>query len=544
MSEAAAAFDALCDEFFAVWFRYHPDVAAEAGVGGYERLLPAQSDDEISALGAWLESLIVAVEEMDYSALDAGRRTDLRLMFSAARVEHQELLEDDWRHRDPLRFLPVGEIYHLTLRRPEDVRDSLAGLLRQVPRYLHRALAQLHAMAELIAPESVAAAVDEAARGRCYLRELAGSPWLRRNCHGWSEIEGLVDAACDAFAAYGDAMRGEIAARAAGRLGCGEDRLRFLFKHRHFMELNSESARILFSDLLARTNEALADICADRGLEPQEALAHLNTATVNRRRRLEVCRNEAERLNEFLQRTDLLRTPDASLQISERPACPRPMRFGADYVPDRAAGAGTFFLGASPDACGGESLTFLRGRCLDKTWGGAHLLAFVAGDAGWRLPRRLCGAASLVGGWRLYLYERLDELDYLDADDRLFALLQRQWAIKRALLDLDLHLGAITGNDALSRLEGIPGGDTAELVRLARRPGDALAAALGWQAISRARRKEFRYTESQFHDRLLSYGRIPLPLILDAELGAAGWCEIAAELGISSEKRPESAIPQ
>ncbi len=537
MSEADAAFDAVAEEFFSVWFRYHPDVAAEAGVSGFERLLPAQSDDEVSALGGWLESLIVALEELDYGSLDADRRIDLRLMFSAARVEHQELLEQDWRHRDPLRYLPVGEIFQLTLRQPEDVGDSLAGLLRQVPLYLRRALDQLRAMAELIAPEVVDAAVDEAQRGRCYLRELAGSSWLRRHCHGWSEIERLVDAACDAFAGYGDSLRGEIANRAAGRLGCGGEHLRFLLKHRHYIELKPDRVRTLLEDALAGADDALASQCAHMRLEPDGAVAHLNANRVNGGGRLDAFRSEAERLAGFLLDTGLLSIPDVPLRISERPACPRPLRFGTDYVPDYATGTATFFLGAMQDGEQGEPLSVLHGRCLDRTWCGAHLLAFAAGDVGWHLPRRLCCGTSLVGGWRLYVRDRLDVLGYLEPDDRIFARLQRQWAIRRALLDLDLHLGSVAGSEALSRLEGIAGADTVELVHLARRPGDALAAVLGWLAMSRARDFLMRtegggLSESGFHGRLLSRGRIPLPLILEAELGGEAWSEIARGLGI------------
>ena len=164
MSDEAAAFDALAEEFFSVWFRYHPDVAAAAGVRGYEHLLPAQTDDELAALGAWLETLVVALEEIDYWLLDADRRIDLRLMFGAARVEHQELLERDWRHRDPLRFLPVAEIYHLTLQPPSHVREVLAVLLGAVPDYLRLALSHLRSMAELVSPVLVDAAIEEAER--------------------------------------------------------------------------------------------------------------------------------------------------------------------------------------------------------------------------------------------------------------------------------------------------------------------------------------------------------------------------------------------
>lgn len=537
MSEADAAFDALAEEFFSVWFRYHPDVAADAGVGGFESLLPAQSDDEVSALGGWLESLIVALEELDYEALGADRRIDLRLMFSAARVEHQELLEQDWRHRDPLRYLPVGEIFQLTLRQPRDLRDALAGLLAQVPAYLRRALAQLHAMAELIAPELVAAALDEVDRGRCYLRELAGSAWLRKTCHGWSEIEGLLDAACDSLALYADALRGEIAGRAAGRLGCGEEHLHFLLKHRHFMELNQESVRVLLADESARARESLETACADMGLAPDQALPHLDATVVAGSRCLDRCRREAERLEGLLRKTKLFSVPDRPLRISERPACPRPLRFGTDYVADLVAGTGTLFLGTASDGEPGESLSVLRRRCLDKTWGGAHLMAFAAGDLGWHLPRRLCSGASLVGGWRLYLRERLDALGCLELDDRLSVLLQRQWAIARALLDLDLHLGAVSSQEALARLDGIAGGDRLELVRLARWPGHALAAVLGWLAMSRTRNLlnghlGEGFIESEHNDRLLSRGRIPVSLILEAQLGEAGWREIRQGLGI------------
>jgi len=97
MSDAAAVFDGLAADFYSVWFRFHPDLACEAGVSGFDRLLPAQSDDELAALAGWLESLIVALQELDYLALDRERRIDLELMFAAARVEHQELRLRDWR---------------------------------------------------------------------------------------------------------------------------------------------------------------------------------------------------------------------------------------------------------------------------------------------------------------------------------------------------------------------------------------------------------------------------------------------------------------
>jgi hypothetical protein len=524
MTDEAAAFDALAEEFFSVWFRYHPDVAAEAGVRGFGRLLPAQGDDELSALGAWLETLVVALEELDYGSLDPDRQLDLRLMFGTARVEHQELLERDWRHRDPLRYLPVAEIYHLTLQPPPDIRDILTTLLAALPEYLRLALSQLRPMAELVAPAVVWAAVDEADLGRCYLRELVDSPWLRGHGWGFSEIETLAEGACAAFAAYAEALRSEIAPRAAGSLGCGESHLRCLFRHRHFMDLDPGHARARLGEALACCEDELASVCAALGITADGVRTHIEATSVEPSRRLDVCRSESERLAGLLRRSGLVSLPPAELRISAHPGCPRPRRLGSGYRADRDSGIGTYFLAApAREGQGREPLACLRARCLDHTWGGTHLVVFSADDRGRRLPRQLCDGASLTGAWRLHLRARLTELGLLETDDHLLALLERREAIRQGLLDLDLHLGQMTDREARARIANGAGRGESDLVRLVRRPGEALAGVLGWLDLKRAKeraasREGKGFSERAFHDRLLAAGAIPLPLVIEVGL--------------------------
>jgi hypothetical protein len=225
------------------------------------------------------------------------------------------------------------------------------------------------------------------------------------------------------------------------------------------------------------------------------------------------------------------------LRIGELYSCPSPQGFPADYVADRAGG-GAFYLGAAGEG-DVEARALMRARCLDRTWGGAHLLAFAAGDAGWRLPRRLCAGDAFAAAWGLYLRERLAELGFLGRDDRLLALLRRGAAIRRALLDLDLHAGALDVASAQERLAAIPAAQPSDLVAIARHPGSALAVVLGWQALCRARTEAkalegAAFRDRRFHDRLLALGRIPVSLILKAQRGRArdwSYPESEAELG-------------
>jgi uncharacterized protein (DUF885 family) len=523
MSEAADAFDALTAEFFAVWLRFHPDLAYEAGVAGYEHLLPAHSDDALAALGGWLETLVVALEELDFGALDADRRIDLQLMFGAARLEHQELLTRDWRHRDPLRFLPVSAIHRLTLQPPANVREALASLLAAVPEHLRLAAAHLRPMAELVPVLLVDAAMDQAERGRCYLSALLRSPWLRHTCYGWSEIERLFDAACTALTGYREALRAEVRPRAAGRLGCGEEHLRIRLRLRHFLDLDPGRARAALGEALAECEAALEALRTELGFEAGEARLYLARRGVDRARRLDTCRREVERLEVFLRQTGVLSLPRARLRVVERHACPSPRSTASFYIPDRAAQRGTLYTAAGE---GDEPRARVRARCLDGGWAGQHLLAFAAGDAGWRLPRRLSAGEGFSAAWSLYLRERLAELGFLDREDRLLALLERAEAIRLALLDLDLHSGGLDANAAGEGPAVGSGVAVDDLVPLVRRPGTALAGVLGWQALRRARteaaeREGRAFRESRFHDHLLANCGIPPYLMLNAQDGDA-----------------------
>ncbi len=175
----------------------------------------------------------------------------------------------------------------------------------------------------------------------------------------------------------------------------------------------------------------------------------------------------------------------------------------------------------------GESLAAVRGRCLSSAWGGAHLFAFAGGEPARRLARRVAHGESLVDGWALYFRECLSRREDAAEEDHLYDLTQRRAALMRAQLDLELHLGMVDQEQALARLGDdrlCEDGALAELARLVRHPGDAVAAVMGWRFLKEARalleqREGAGFSELAYHDRIVSHGPIPLTLVLQLEFG-------------------------
>ncbi len=531
MSEQAAAFDALLEEFYPVWFRYHPDLAIRLGVEGFENLLPATDDDELAALGAWLESLMVAMGELEDVALDQCRGIDYRLLLESAQLEYRELYTRDWRHLDPTRFLPVQEIFLLTLHPHCDLRDPLLHLLQAAPGYLRQARTQLHEMPELIAPEMAAVAMDEAQAGMDYLKSLCGSVWLRSKCGG-GDVQNACGEAIYAIRSYTEALRDDVAPHAQGRLGCGEDHFRRLLEHRHFISVPLDSLRTYVQAMYRDTKRRLS-----RHLEMDME----REIRFSGDRRLNVYREEVNRLRAHVRRHAFIGLPEATLRIVERPVCPRPGDCSSGYMRELEREGGVFFISGheGSDSHAGETRASIRGHCIQQSWTGAHLMAFTGVGRAVSMPRRLAPTGSFDIAWDLYVRQFLaGEAYFGDADTRVQLDHQMQ-ALGLALLDLDLNTGRLSTQQALewmSELVPDPERTRRRLVDLARRPADALAGVVGWMLLHQTRELQQQddegFSVGDFHDTLLHQGAVPPSLSIPQLFGEELWGRVLDELAV------------
>ena len=124
-------FSELINSYYQAWFRFHPEIAVDLGIRGFESQLTPFADDDIGALTVLNGKLIDTLDEFDTSSLSDAQCIDLELMYGAAAIESAELIEQDWRYRDPARYLPIHAVYQLTLRHLEQNKQHLQYLLYQ-----------------------------------------------------------------------------------------------------------------------------------------------------------------------------------------------------------------------------------------------------------------------------------------------------------------------------------------------------------------------------------------------------------------------------
>ncbi len=132
-----------------------------------------------------------------------------------------------------------------------------------------------------------------------------------------------------------------------------------------------------------------------------------------------------------------------------------------------------------------------------------------------------CGG-TMAEGWACYATQLMDELGFLSPLEQVSEQHSRVRFLARAIVDIGFHEGTLTFDDAIGVFATEAGMDPAvaraETVKCSMFPGTALMYWLGTQGILDLREQRRRaqgpsFTLRAFHDELLGYGSIPVPLV-------------------------------
>ena len=129
---------------------------------------------------------------------------------------------------------------------------------------------------------------------------------------------------------------------------------------------------------------------------------------------------------------------------------------------------------------------------------------------------------TMAEGWACYATDLMDEVGFLTPDESLSQQHTRARLLARAVVDLGLHTGSMTFDEAVAvyrdRVGMPPEAARGEACKNSMFPATAVMYWLGTDGLHRLRRARERaegtaFSLRRFHDHVLSFGSIPVPLL-------------------------------
>lgn len=531
------------ERYLALLVEIAPERATSLGIRTADARLDDRTPSGFAAALAREEQLLAEIEAMaaatkrsPEAAIDlAVLRRELRVSIGRKRALRPLAT-------DPSHYLaPLSALFEM-LERPAPSYEATA---RAAIERLEAIPAQLELAKEnLESPSRVATEVarDDARGVRPFLE--GQRPFLERHSGDPQRAARAVDAAIAAYAAYARWLGDVLLPRSTGPLAVGSELFTFLLREDHGLPGDLADVARAGEEAFADAKRALAEATAALGREDERWSALAEALKANHPERedlVEAYADEVKRAREFLATRRIVPPlPEDALAVRETPDFARATTQAAyDRPPpfdDRPGSA--LLLVTPPDSrwSRAKQEQYLRehnhGDIVDtvvhEAYPGHHFqMSFARRHPS--LIRRIADADIFCEGWALYAEELMAEHGYYTPEERIFQL---QWRLVRAArvrIDVGLHTGKMSLDDARALLEGEvhlePALAASEARRYALSPTQPLSYVLGERALRAMRARWLREGRGDlqgFHEALLSEGSLPPSLLEEAMFASAG----------------------
>ncbi len=519
----------LVASFLDLRWQLDPVAATMAGVGVHDGRLGRFTRSDTDVALAALRSLASAFEALEPGSRDeavdqTAVLNDLRCHVNRLEKERPHELNPEF-HLSHL----LGGLFALVMRRdqPAEARGrALAQRLADVPRFLSDAKTTITRPPRVFTET----AADVASGGLTLLREAipafaADLPVAVRR-----EIEAALPDARESLELFRDWLTGELMARSDGDFAIGREAFDFRL---HFEHALRETAPELLRYGEALVREVEADVARRAeelapGTPWRELADRLRTLHPPGDTVVPAYAGQMERARRFVADRALVSVPPGDLEVIATPSFMTPLVPFAAYDPPGAFSAdrtGWFYV-TEPDGDGDGARDHcvheLACTALHEGYPGHHLQFLVAHRADSPI-RRVVGSALTVEGWALYCEELMADQGFLTRpEERFFQRVHLLWRAVRIVLDIRLHTGGMTVEEAvdvMTRTLGIQRANAeSEVRRYCTTPAYNLCYALGRREFLSLRdavrsREGAAFDLRRFHDAALAYGGLPVSLI-------------------------------
>lgn len=549
MPTQAPTFNAWLDDFFAAYYRQRPVNATFIGVHAHDDRLPDFSAQGLDELQAETQTVLQRLHALPDEPLTEAEAIDRRLAEGFLHIQQWEQQSNHFARGNPSMYTGEAAFGVISL-----LRRPFAPLTQR----LEAAIARMDAIPALLAQGKANVRQAPAAWIERALDECAGllvllqngiallaydQPRLQRNLRAAAN---RAVAAVEDFARY---LKRDLRAGDGGS-ACGADAHDLLLRRGHFLSESAATILAYAQEQFAAAESYLQAHARDFGARTwPEALAQLQSIHPPVARYYarydelwEACRVAAEQ-------HELVTWPEYPIRYVPQPAWARAaaphLYFLFYHSPapfDQLPEVEYFVTPIDAEMPIAEQERRLHAtndnviklnHVVHHGAIGHHVQNWYAFRAASRIGQiaavdcasriaMFCGG-TMAEGWACYATELMDEIGFLTPLEHYAEQHSRLRMAARAIVDVRLHHGEITLDEAAAfygeRVGMAAGAAKGEAIKNSMFPGTALMYLMGVDTIHALRRElstRPSFCLRAFHDRLLSYGSVPVTLVADA----------------------------
>ncbi len=528
------AFDRIEHSYLSTWCRFHPEEALEAGIEEHAGKLKPHDDEAIGIQIVLNEKCLAALDEVEFDELDPERKIHYQVLHGCAELEHHSLMDHDWRHRDPTRFLPINALHQLTIRPVENIDQALKDRLTAIPTHIRDAKNYLSTAPEVIPKVWLEMALAEAEAGINYCHHLHLHPVVADVMNKNDSIEQAIADATKALESFIPSLK-RLLPKCEGKFACGREHFERLLKQQHFLPINSHSLHEFGQQLFDQTKKELdAELSSN-----DESLLSIQQQHPKIDNLLAHYQQEMQAAQDFLREYDLVSLPvEQSLNVVTTPEfLQHQIPFAAYLDPSIADLSQTGYYYVTPPKNEAElvehNYAAISQTSVHEAWPGHHLQFVTANQSthGSKLLRRLHPSATLYEGWALYCEQMMLEQGFeRHKGQRITMLRDRLWRALRIMIDVEIHTQDLSLEDAAQKMVDALGFSfdqaMGELNWYSQAPTIPMSYAVGWALINALRdiiNPGNTVELKAFHDKLLASGSVALSLVIQRQFGQDVW---------------------
>lgn len=549
----APRFDAWLDRFFAAVHRHRPVDATFIGIHAHDDRLPDMSAEASRDRLRELANLIEDFDRLPPEPLDAARTTDHTLARGELEIRVWEEASGHGPSGNPTLYGGQAVFGLIALMRHPfapvgDRLTSMLGRLRAMPDLLAAGQSNLESAPEPWRRQ----ALRECSAARTLLSE--GIPLFCKESEAALPEPGVLNAALAAVERFHAFLEGDLAKRTSADVAAGAGALALVYRRAHLVAMTPDEVEALAWRRLADARTRLEAGAAELGAAPwQQALAGLAGVGPSADAFVQRHYDFFDAQRRHVEEHRLVSWPDNPLEFVETPgwlagagrdvllypyhAPPAfdslpTIRLLLPRVPAGSRAERDVFLAANNDSVIKLNHVVHHGGLGHhvQNWYAYHAAESRIGQmaavdsAGYVVMH--C-AETMAEGWATYVADLMDETGFLTPLESLSLVAGEVRAAARAIVDVRLHQGEWSYDEALAFLstegEMSPAGAGRDVLRMSLRPGVGSAYLLGHDQI-RALRAEVVDARGgvslrDFHDRLLAHGSVPISIARDSMVG-------------------------